>query len=275
VQPAGAAVVDSDTCTAPGTVNGVCHVTVSATAAATGTLTVTAVRMLLDRNGDGVIGTDVNGDGTITPDEFGTEVVTVEAAALIDSRLTAVKQWVPPGVRSLAVTKIDNVASGSAVAAGASFGYLITVTNTGTVALDGVTVSDTLPAALTLLSATPGAGWTCPSAPVGAAGAAISCVHAAALAPAEESPAVTLEVRLASTYTGTSIRNVTTATAPGPPPIEAQATRDTLTRPAPAPVELPVTGVPVAPVGGLAFLLILSGLALMGATRYRRPGPAA
>jgi uncharacterized repeat protein (TIGR01451 family) len=278
VQPAGAAVVDSDTCAAPGTVGGVCHLTVSAAQAAIGTLTITGARIFLDRNGDGVFGRDVNDDGTITPDEYGDELVTVPSTAFTDSSVTAVKEWVPPGTRRLAVTKVDDVPSGSAVTAGGTFSYLITVANTGVVPLDAVTVSDTLPAVLTLLSVTPGAGWACPDAPVGTAGAAIHCEHAAPIVPDEESPAVTVTVRLAASYTGTSIHNVTTALAPGPPPIEAQATRDTPARPAAAPPpparELPATGRSLPPVG-LAFLLIISGLALVWLSGYRRPDPLA
>jgi uncharacterized repeat protein (TIGR01451 family) len=70
--------------------------------------------------------------------------------------------------------------------------YTITATNSGGAATSGtVTVSDTLPAGLTYVSAT-GTGWTC-----GAAGQVVTCTRSDALAAGASYPAITLTVSVA------------------------------------------------------------------------------
>jgi uncharacterized repeat protein (TIGR01451 family) len=87
--------------------------------------------------------------------------------------------------------------------------YTITATNSGGAATSGtVTVSDTLPAGLTYVSAT-GTGWTC-----GAAGQVVTCTRSDALAAGASYPAITLTVSVAPN-SALSVTNTATVSGGG------------------------------------------------------------
>jgi uncharacterized repeat protein (TIGR01451 family) len=87
--------------------------------------------------------------------------------------------------------------------------YTITASNVGGAATSGtVTVSDTLPAGLSYVSAT-GTGWTC-----GAAGQVVTCTRATALAAGASYPAITLTVSVA-TNSALSVTNTATVSGGG------------------------------------------------------------
>jgi uncharacterized repeat protein (TIGR01451 family)/LPXTG-motif cell wall-anchored protein len=105
------------------------------------------------------------------------------------------------------IVKTDDVADGAHVAPGQSFTYSLVVTNLGpSTILPGLTVSDDLPAQLTLVSVTGGAGWTCNNSDP------IACTYAPSLAPGAAAPAITVEVRVSADASGSSIVNEATAT---------------------------------------------------------------
>ncbi|HVF45669.1 MAG TPA: hypothetical protein VM936_21765 [Pyrinomonadaceae bacterium] len=87
--------------------------------------------------------------------------------------------------------------------------YTITASNAGGAATSGtVTVSDTLPAGLSYVSAT-GTGWTC-----GAAGQSVTCTRSDALAPGASYPAITLTVAVDSN-SALSLTNTATVSGGG------------------------------------------------------------
>jgi uncharacterized repeat protein (TIGR01451 family) len=87
--------------------------------------------------------------------------------------------------------------------------YTITATNSGGATTSGtVTVSDTLPAGLTYVSAT-GTGWTC-----GAAGQVVTCTRSDALAAGASYPAITLTVSVAPN-SALSLTNTATVSGGG------------------------------------------------------------
>ncbi len=87
--------------------------------------------------------------------------------------------------------------------------YTITATNSGGAATSGtVTVSDTLPAGLTYVSAT-GTGWTC-----GATGQVVTCTRSDALAAGASYPAITLTVSVAPN-SALSVTNTATISGGG------------------------------------------------------------
>jgi uncharacterized repeat protein (TIGR01451 family) len=87
--------------------------------------------------------------------------------------------------------------------------YTITATNSGGAATSGtITVSDTLPAGLTYVSAT-GTGWTC-----GAAGQVVTCTRSDALAAGASYPAITLTISVAPN-SALSLTNTATVSGGG------------------------------------------------------------
>jgi uncharacterized repeat protein (TIGR01451 family) len=87
--------------------------------------------------------------------------------------------------------------------------YTLTVSNAGGAATGGtVTISDTLPAGLTYVSAV-GTGWAC-----GAAGQVVTCTRATALAAGASYPAITLVVNVLQT-SGASVTNTATVSGGG------------------------------------------------------------
>lgn len=103
----------------------------------------------------------------------------------------------------LAITKSDLV---DPVSAGSTVAYLITVTNNGPSDATGVTVTDTLPTALTLNAATPSAGICAP------AGSTVTCVLGGMARGASAS--IVLDATVASTASGT-ISNTAVAVVTG------------------------------------------------------------
>ena len=103
-------------------------------------------------------------------------------------------------VSDLSISKVHNGTFGY----GDNGTYTISVTNNGPTATSGTTtVSDTLPAGETYVSAT-GTGWTC-----GAAGQVVTCTSTSAIANAASFPSITLTVAVA-TSASTSLANTAT-----------------------------------------------------------------
>ncbi|GAA1755897.1 hypothetical protein [Luedemannella helvata] len=248
-RPAGVGKIITDTCATGGTVAGACRIVVTAAGAATGTLTVTGVRTPIDRNGDGVYGHDTDGDGDV--DEYGDEIVTVPADKVVGV-LETTKQWVGSG--RLALAKTSDTPS---LTPGQAFHYVLTAANVGDAPIGPVTVTDDLPAALTVLSVTAGKGWTCARS-----GVRVSCTRAT-LPPGARSAAVDLHVRLAATYRGSTVDNAGVVRGPTGRPVT-----DTEVLPVVRP--LPVTGTGSEPLW-LGFVLVLSGFALLHLGRRRVP----
>lgn len=111
--------------------------------------------------------------------------------------------------------------SADPVRAGGEYSYTINVSNAGPEAAAGVRVSDTLPAALTFVSAT-GAGYTCTRA-----GQVVSCILGANLA-AGASAALTITVRAPTT--GQTINNQVSVGATTSDPNAANNTATQSTR---------------------------------------------
>ncbi|MBV9924654.1 MAG: DUF11 domain-containing protein [Acidobacteria bacterium] len=87
--------------------------------------------------------------------------------------------------------------------------YTLTVSNVGGAATSGtVTVTDTLPAGLSYVSAT-GTGWAC-----GAAGQTVTCTRSTALAAGASYPAITVTVNV-STTAAASVTNTASASGGG------------------------------------------------------------
>ena len=108
---------------------------------------------------------------------------------------------------TITIVKTDNVAAGVAVEPGGSFSYTLVVTNNGpSTILPGLTVSDNLPAQLTLVSVVGGAGWTCNNVDP------IACTYGPSLAPGATATTVTVNVGVAAGATGLNIVNVALAT---------------------------------------------------------------
>jgi uncharacterized repeat protein (TIGR01451 family)/LPXTG-motif cell wall-anchored protein len=170
--------------------------------------------------------------------------------------------------------------------------WLFTVTNNGIGASPAVlTVTDTLPAALTFRSAS-GAKWTC-----SAKGQAVTCTGGGPLARgATTTFRIVTQVNLA---TGKDLLNAATVSAAGielteknnrsqagivvgePPFIPAGPTAPLLVPPTASPpvpdvvlpaIALPVTGSDIALMLRLAGLLTVTGFGLVGFARRRRPG---
>jgi uncharacterized repeat protein (TIGR01451 family) len=92
---------------------------------------------------------------------------------------------------------------------GATGSYTVTVGNSGGVATSGVvTVTDTLPAGLTYVSAA-GTGWTC-----GAVGQTVTCTRSNALAAGASYPAITIVVGVSQTA-GASVTNTASVSGGG------------------------------------------------------------
>jgi uncharacterized repeat protein (TIGR01451 family) len=93
---------------------------------------------------------------------------------------------------------------------GTSFVYRLTVTNYGPSPADNVTVTDTLPSDITLVSATPGQGCS-------AVGQTVTCANSAALASGA-ARTIALDVRVNATATGGAPTNTATVSSSTPDP---------------------------------------------------------
>jgi len=88
----------------------------------------------------------------------------------------------------------------TAVKPGDNVPYTLTVSNIGTGSASNVQVTDTLPAAMTLVSAT-GTGWTCSGT------STVTCALAGSLAAGATAPVINVVTALSSTYGSTAIAN--------------------------------------------------------------------
>lgn len=122
-----------------------------------------------------------------------------------------------PGGADLAIVKTD---SADPVTAAAQFSYTLTVRNLGPEAASGVRVSDTLPAALSYVSAS-GNGFTCTRS-----GQTVECVLGGNLA-AGASAAATIIVRAPSDGQTLSNEGVVSATTADPNPANNRSTQQT------------------------------------------------
>jgi uncharacterized repeat protein (TIGR01451 family) len=148
--------------------------------------------------------------------------------------------------------------------------YVMAIANEGTATTSGIiTVTDTLPAALTFISAS-GPGWTC-----GASGQLVTCTSAGPMAPGAHS-SITLVAGVAAGFAGT-ILNTGTVTTAG----DVDSSNDTgsstglvssvATPPSPAPLKLPVSGRSGWLLQALlALLLVMLGAAMMVVAGPRR-----
>jgi uncharacterized repeat protein (TIGR01451 family) len=207
------------------------------------------------RAGDAAIGQALN-------------LVQVQATAAIAGPVpaTGASAVAVPGGGQLTVTK---TASAGMVAAGGSLVYTVVVTNTGTLPVANVTVSDPLPAGIAAFS------WTCAGAacPVAAGTGAIN--QAIASLPAGASVVYSIVATVTPAPPG-SVLNVVTVTptsavqcapANSPPPCQAQVPVGII---APPPMIVP-TGSPF----GLALMAVLLAFAARAAVRSRVVGRGA
>ena len=139
---------------------------------------------------------------------------------------------------------ISMTASPAPVAINGNLTYTIQVTNNGPCDASGVSVSDTLPAALTFVSAVAPSGWASSLPAVGSSGL-VSFNNTSALAyGATATITIVAKVR-STTATGTIITNISTVTTTGVDPNPANNTvsvSSTVGTMNPTPVQLSTTG---------------------------------
>jgi uncharacterized repeat protein (TIGR01451 family) len=105
-------------------------------------------------------------------------------------------------VGAVQIVKTDDVAATETVEPGDVYGYRLEVTNTGvSTILPGLVVNDDLPSALSLVSVTGGAGWSCNAVDP------IQCTYAPVLLPGVSAPTIVVRVRVVAAAVGTSIVN--------------------------------------------------------------------
>jgi len=152
----------------------------------------------------------------------------------------------------LAITKSDG---GATVLPGGNVSYALAVTNNGPSSAAAVSVSDTLPAGLTFVSAT-GAGWTC-----GQAAGVVTCTLPT-LAPGP-APLVTLVLGVPAAYAGANpIVNSATVSSTTPDPVPGNNTGSDTTPVGNASADLAITktdgGVSVAPGANVVYTLVIT-----------------
>ena len=115
----------------------------------------------------------------------------------------------------IAIDKHSNVTG--TINPGATFNYLITVSNTGpSTFLTGMTMTDNLPAGLSFVSISAPSPWTCNT------GVSLLCVYGGVLFPGA-APTITITVTVDANYAGPPIHNVATANASFNTPATLQA----------------------------------------------------
>jgi uncharacterized repeat protein (TIGR01451 family) len=139
------------------------------------------------------------------------------ADPVINNNSTRVAVPYLSGGADVSIVKTD---SADPVAAAAQYSYTLTVSNAGPEAASGVRVSDALPAALTLVSAS-GAGFSCANA-----GTTVNCDLAGNLA-AGSSAAVTVTVKAPNSAQSISNEGVVSATTSDPNPGNNRSTQTT------------------------------------------------
>ena len=177
------------------------------------------------------------------------------------TRCVAVVEVTDASVANLVLTKTASVTTISSSETNNAFTYTIGIRNTGTAA-SGVntTVTDTVPAGITITGLTNGAGWSCtPTTAIGPA--TITCVNAAGIAANASGTVVTLNATKTApgSLTGTATSNDPACVAGG------CSASVTVSETAAAPQEIAV------PVGGAGMLLAIAAmLGLFGAGSMRR-----
>ncbi len=147
----------------------------------------------------------------------------------------------------IAIDKHSNVTG--TINPGATFNYLITVSNTGpSTFLTGMTMTDNLPAGLSFVSISAASPWSCNT------GLSILCVYGGVLFPGA-APVITITVTVDLTYTGPPIHNVATANASFNTPATLQAL-DTAAPTDPGTVTVTATDDETTPVALIADLSI-------------------
>jgi uncharacterized repeat protein (TIGR01451 family) len=188
-------------------------------------------------------------------------------------------------VRDLQIEKTDSVAS---VQPGQQLAYALVVRNIGTAPVDGFTVTDPLPAGLSLVSVT-GTGFTCSGS------ATVSCTFAGRLAVGGTA-SLQLVTLVAADYAGDRIVNTATVPLEGDPTPENNTDSETTpvaqeepqiitgrsvpAAPAPAPsapTSLPFTGgdTAVLALAALGMLLLGAGAQVLGRRSTGRGGLSA
>ena len=176
-------------------------------------------------------------------------------------------------VVDLSVGKTD---SPDPVTAGTNLTYTITVNNPGPLPAGNVSMSDTLPTAVTFVSFTSPAGWTNTTPPVGGTGS----VTATNASMAAGSAVFTLVVRVdGGVANGTVITNTATVSGSDPdltPANNSSTASTTVSAPAPAAsvpnaaMSEPATSIPLALLGfGAVLVALLMATATIAAARSR------
>jgi uncharacterized repeat protein (TIGR01451 family) len=129
---------------------------------------------------------------------------------------------------SAADLSMTQAAAPNPIGAGKNITYTETVTNNGTTAANGATLTQTTPANTTFVSATAATGWTCGTLPAVGGTGTITCTASAALAAGTTSTAFTIVVAVnAGTAAGTTITNSATVSETGTDPTPGNNTTST------------------------------------------------
>lgn len=116
-----------------------------------------------------------------------------------------------PDLKLVKVSLTDMLAAGSSVPGS----FTLTPSNIGSVATSGeITVSDDLPAGMSLAAPAAGAGWTCP-APAGAT--SVTCTSSAVIAAGAAGTPITLKVLVAAAQDGHVLTNTARVSGGGEP----------------------------------------------------------
>ena len=120
---------------------------------------------------------------------------------------SSVTSVVTPAVPDLTIAKLST----STFQAGGTAIYMLTVRNSGNGPTSGAyTITDVLPAGLSLAGTTPGTGWDCTASTT----TVVSCTRSTTLPAGQTAPTVTITVDIAATATA-SITNTATITGGG------------------------------------------------------------
>jgi uncharacterized repeat protein (TIGR01451 family) len=144
---------------------------------------------------------------------------------------------------------------------GGNLDYVVTVTNEGPAAAFGpITVTDQVPAALTITGVAATAGWTCTTT-----GQTVECVLDGDLA-AGDSAAITIDTTV-SGEPGDEITNTAVAAVSGP--VGELDVTDNVDSATVTIGQLPRTGAEIARIAFIGLLLLAAGVLLLAAARRR------
>jgi uncharacterized repeat protein (TIGR01451 family) len=189
----------------------------------------------------------VNGT-TISNSDLTGAAIFAQAASVVDH--ANIQEFLPPGFTCADVTAPDLVVTKSAPATGLPGGnitYTIGLTNSGADTAANVSLTDTLPANTTFVSASAPAGFTCATPPVGASGT-VACTDPSLAAFTSATLTITVNVGspLGSTISNTANASTTT--------FEPNLANNSATAPTVIAVSIPT----LSPLG-IAMLAFLSG----------------